>query len=279
VNRSSVAYRTARVAVHAARDVGDRIEGLYRRRTGRLLTVSAGPYRLRIPEDMRWAFKGGVYYERALAHWLERLMSKAEHKVFFDIGANYGYFTLLLAPHAEAVHAFEPVTATHTRLLATLAENAVPNATVHPLALSDHEGDAEIRLFTSSGNNSLFDVDVGADVRGAGTETVRLDTLDRQVYELGLPAPGLIKIDVEGAELHVLRGGSRVLREHRPPIAMEFYPRHFEKAGYTSADVAAELRDVGYELYEIPDRVGDELRPLEGVPVVPNIVALAAGGA
>ena len=231
---------------------------------------------MRVPRDMRWAFWGGAYYEHELAYWLERLMSDSRHPVFYDVGANYGYFSLLLAPLAESVHAFEPVTTTRATLERNLADARLQHVVVHDVALSDRGGWADIRLFSSSGNNSLFDVVVGKGVTQTGTQRVRLDTLDHQVYALGLPIPGLIKMDVEGGELQVLRGGSRLLHEHHPIIVLEFFEPHFHRAGYTSQDVIHELASAGYELWAIPeDPDRRELRRLDDdLSLVSCVVAI-----
>jgi FkbM family methyltransferase len=232
-------------------------EGMYRFERGwrrilrRPVVVQVGSYRMAVPGDMMWAFSGGVYYEREMTHWLPLLLREAPSTVFYDIGANYGYYSLLLAQAADSVHAFEPVSRTRAHLSTALARNQVGNAVVYPVALSDHVGSAQIRLFNSSGNNSLYDVDRAFTVRQTGTESVTLDTLDRYVYEVGLPPPGLIKMDVEGAELFVLRGGRRTLREHHPVLTAEFNEAHFEKAGYSRSDVVAELVDAGYAIMAI----------------------------
>lgn len=252
-----------------------RFERGWRRILRRPVVVRVGSYRLEVPGDMMWAFNGGVYYEQEMTRWLPVLLREAPSTVFYDIGANYGYYSLLLGPAADSVHAFEPVSRTRAHLSSALTRNQISNVTVYPVALSDHVGSAQIRLFSSSGNNSLYDVvDRGFTVRQTGTESVALDTLDRHVYELGLPPPGLIKMDVEGAELFVLRGGRRTLREHHPVLTAEFNETHFEKAGYSRSDVVAELVGAGYAIMAIP-RDGT-LRLLANGDDADNVLAVDA---
>jgi FkbM family methyltransferase len=252
-----------------------RFERGWRRVLRRPVVVQVGPYQMEVPGDMMWAFRGGAYYEREMTRWLPLFLREAPSAVFYDIGANYGYYSLLLAPVADSVHAFEPVSQTRAHLSSALATNQVKNVTVYPVALSDHVGSAQVRLFSSSGNNSLYDVvDRGVFIRQTGTESVMLDTLDRHVYERGLPAPGLIKMDVEGAELFVLQGGRRTLREHHPVLTAEFNETHFEKAGYSRSDVMAELVDAGYAIMAIPPH--GPLRLLADDEETDNVLAVGA---
>lgn len=259
---SSRRYRAVRSLLHSARALADLPERNYRRLTGRLATVQVGTSRMVVPEDMRWAFTGGVYYEHALARWLLRLVNISPGGTFYDVGANYGYYSLLLAPRVSHVHAFEPVTSTRTVLARNVASNGIPNVTIHDVGLSDSRGVAEIRLFSSSGNNSLFDVTPGERVRRLGSEVIALETLDSLVHDQGLPAPTLIKVDVEGAELFVIQGARRIIRDHLPTIVAEFHEPHFLKAGYRGDDLVTELTDAGYLVLGIPDpRHGDDLYP------------------
>ena len=256
-----------------ARESLDRIERGYRRVLHRPVVAQVGQYRIEVPGDMMWAFRHGFYYEQDMTRWLPLLLQEAASRVFYDVGANYGYYSLLLAPVADSVHAFEPVSRTRAHLESALARNQVGNVTVYPVALSDHVGSAEIRLYSSSGNNSLYDGDGGFFVRQIGTETVTLDTLDRQVYDLGMPPPGLIKMDVEGAELFVLRGAHRILREHHPILTVEFSETLFEKAGYSRSDLVAELADAGYAIMAMPS--SGPLRLLANGDDADNVVAVS----
>ncbi len=136
--------------------------------------------------------------------------------VVYDVGANWGYYPLLLAAEprfAGVLHAFEinPRTAgdlRHAVVRAGLSERVA----VHAFGLSDRDG--EVRL--SREKHSYLARVVGEGHRGAADRVGvrRLDSLD-------LPPPDLIKIDVEGHEAAVLRGAANVLARHRPLVVME----------------------------------------------------------
>ena len=119
-----------------------------------------------------------------------------------DIGANIGVMTRLFAARAGHVHAFEP----GPRALRLLRANALPNVTVHPVAVSDENGTVRLNEQESS-DTSFIDSD--------GVE-VRCVTVD----SLGLK-PDFIKIDVEGYEHKVIRGAAETLKSASPIVMFE----------------------------------------------------------
>lgn len=128
-----------------------------------------------------------------------------------DIGAAAGYYTLLAArlvgPRGRVI-AFEPNPTNLRYLRAHIERNRLPFVAVHPLALADHNGTARFGGGTGTGTDRLHD-------RGAIEVAVRrLDDL----AETEPLAPQHLKIDVEGAELAVLRGGEKLIRHYRPTI-------------------------------------------------------------
>src|SRR6266540_4425061 len=52
---------------------------------------------LEVPNDMAWAFPDGTYYEKNVIHWFERALTGLGHPVVYDIGANYGFYSLKAA--------------------------------------------------------------------------------------------------------------------------------------------------------------------------------------
>jgi FkbM family methyltransferase len=147
--------------------------------------------------------------------------------VFLDIGANIGWFTLLastiVGPKGH-IHAFEPRSETVHYLKKTIELNALgPVVTVHPYGLSDQTGEQTLAWEPQSYNpGHSFLVANGANGPWT-TETVALRRLD----ELNLPKVDMIKMDVEGAELLVLRGGEKTFNASRPIVLSELFPEQF----------------------------------------------------
>lgn len=136
--------------------------------------------------------------------------------VCVDIGANLGYFTLLMGDLAgpATVHAFEPNPAVAARLRKTLSINGYGAVKVHELALADHRGEAAFHVPDGEPKNGRL-VDAG---EFDDTALVAIERFD----SLGI-TPDFIKIDVEGAEEAAWRGMAGVLGQPRPlTIFLEF---------------------------------------------------------
>lgn len=136
---------------------------------------------------------------------------------FIDVGANVGYFTLAAAyarPDAD-VHAVEPIPDNADRLDAHLADSDITNVTVHRTAAGTGTGD----LFLDATADGAFAHEVAADHQGAirASQT----TLDLLWTSLGKPEVSVIKVDVEGAELEVLRGSTELLTRDKPVLLVE----------------------------------------------------------
>lgn len=237
--------------------------------------------RLWIPDDMAWAFAGGAYYERNVRHWLSRLLEAYPSPVFYDVGANYGYFAVLAARSARHVYAFEPVTRSLRVLRGNLRRNECRNVTVLPVGLSAEDTRATIHLYNSSGNNSLFrrQVPPTHPLTRIGSETIALARLDRLVESRDLLPPSVLKIDVEGAELPVLRGARGVLARHRPALVVEYAETTSRDAGYAATEILQELARHDYHIWGIAEDPGDlvlhpradwEAHPVANLVAVPS---------
>jgi FkbM family methyltransferase len=130
--------------------------------------------------------------------------------VVFDVGAHYGYYTLLssaLAGPKGKVFAFEPSPGNIPCLKKHLDINHCDNVQVIELALSDHEGSARFDNHAGSGTGHLS-LD--------GQIEVQITSLD--AMSARLPAPNVLKIDCEGAEVEVLKGGEKTICSAKPAI-------------------------------------------------------------
>lgn len=151
----------------------------------------------------------------------------------FDVGAHVGYHTMLMAKlvgSTGSVHAFEPLPHNLDRIKRHIERNDQQNIVrVHALALSDSGGTGTMRgtddLATSSGGYLLSARPPlsASYVNGYRNMVVEQRTLDQIVDQPNMPAPDLIKIDVEGAEVSVLRGAAETLRKWKPFLIIEFH--------------------------------------------------------
>jgi FkbM family methyltransferase len=196
-----------------------------------------------------------------------------EGMVCVDAGACHGFFSLLMARSVGSegrVYTFEPLPANFQRVQENLALNGLTNVTVSPTALSDSCGtacfqapDDRFGLFTDehhrrrTGNNPGSGFLTGA--AGQGTLEVRQETLDDFVRRNQVGRLDLLKIDVEGAELALLRG-ARCLADFRPVICIELNFGTSARSGYTVGDLYAALEGYGYRMYWFRDRVLRRIR-------------------
>ena len=149
--------------------------------------------------------------------------------VFFDVGANDGYFTLFaarrLGPTGQVI-AVEPSSRERVNLARNLEANGLTNVTVIPSALGAAPGTANLRLAKGihAGHNTLGNF-AHDGVQMDSFEEVKVDTLDAVVARRGLSRVDFIKVDVEGAEASVIDGAKDVLRRLRPTLLVEINER------------------------------------------------------
>lgn len=144
--------------------------------------------------------------------------------VFYDAGANVGLFTLAaarLVGERGKVFSFEPDAGVARRLRENASYNGFAWVSVLEVALSSHEGEV---LFARADASVSPDRGVGRIVETGKVHSaisVRATTLDD--FSRDHPIPDLLKCDVEGAEVEVLRGGEGLLRLHHPAIICELH--------------------------------------------------------
>lgn len=141
---------------------------------------------------------------------------------FIDVGANVGLYTISMAPLIGAggrVMAFEPLPANLERLKSNLAMNQFANIDVYGQALGDAEGTVDLKLSNDPCYHSVVEV---TENRATGRcETVPVGRLDTVWAAAGFPRVSAIKIDVEGAELMVLKGAEQLIRNCQPYLQLE----------------------------------------------------------
>ena len=210
-------------------------------------------------------------------NFLDRMLKPG--MVFVDVGANDGYYTLFAARRvgpAGRVVSVEPSSRERGHLEHNLGRNDLGNVTVVPSALGAAAGTADLHLAhgVHTGHNTLGSF-AHDDVVPASVERVPLETLDTVVARLGLPRIDVIKIDVEGGEANVIAGARSVLTEMRPLLMMEINDGALRAQGSSEASLLATLQgELGYEVLVFSERSGLAERPMDGVPLSANIIAV-----
>ncbi len=149
-----------------------------------------------------------------------RILASMATGTVLDIGANIGLTTLLHSRLANTVHAFEPSPSTFAFLKENVDRAGIPNAILHNVGLGEQPGNFEL-TFAPQNRSGAFVSDQTQASTGHTIEQIQIDTLDRRVDVHSIGKVDMIKIDVEGFELHVLRGGRNTLARDRPAVVLE----------------------------------------------------------
>jgi FkbM family methyltransferase len=208
-------------------------------------------------------------YELAVARAIKDYLK--EGQIFWDIGANVGWFSLFASKFVGVngrVFAFEPspevfdVLSTHAKIV----HGVTP---IH----CGVGGSDEVRTFSAHGkssSSSFIQEVTNINLRFLPSEPirnleVRLRKVDSLVKELG-SKPSVLKIDVEGFELEVLRGAGDLLAYSRPTLIVEVHPRQLVLSGGTEMQLFQLLRDRQYK-WKVIDRNPNSLYTIVAAPI------------
>jgi FkbM family methyltransferase len=215
------------------------------------LTLNDGT-RLHLPRKspMAWtaAFRGS-YDAEARELVIEHI---APGTLILDIGASIGLWTVPLGRRARTlgahVWAFEPHPNNHAWLHGNVRLNGLESVVdVHEIALGDAPGTVTMDKGEAGrpggGGNSAIAVD--HTTHGVRVPITTLDIISRPTRV------SVIKIDVEGYEIRVLRGAARLIEADRPVIFGEFHPAWFRERGEDVYAFLEDMRDLDYEILRI----------------------------
>jgi len=217
--------------------------------------------RARFSVSTQTFFKG----EHHVRTWLKERLKPGD--VFFDVGAHHGWvsmWTLPLVGREGKVYSFEPSPANLSILEWHRAHNNFPHWTIVPRAVSDADAQEQEFFLVDTGDSPMNSLTTGVpgtplmsgrDIRKTSVPTISLDTF---CSEVGL-RPNLVKVDVEGAELMVLRGAAKLLDESYPTIILAVHP-HWLPTGQSSGQIFELLTGYGYTVYDSERRLVDYLQ-------------------
>jgi len=218
-----------------------------------------GPLKMALREMTRvdimskWLTEYGYWeirHPRELAAMAERTVPP--NGTFIDIGANLGWYSLMFARMGYNVIAVEPMGVNRKAMLATLCLNPDIRDRVKllPVALVAPEDSSQVCVLYSTRNNRgngilKCSADKASapcnpdaeDKRGAACELVKVSTLDGLLKEQGVTAVDVVKMDIEGFECNVLRGGQSLFNKfHVKLLQAETKQKHVEECFFKEAD-------------------------------------------
>jgi FkbM family methyltransferase len=184
--------------------------------------------------------------EKSLIEWGRRFLTP--DGVFVDIGAHIGTYALSYASEVRETHAFEAQRDTFYRLCGGIALRGNDTVYAHNIALSDTNFEQrDLRVLTSDGGLSSI-CDLPTNQHPFRIEKVMLATLD----SYGLDDVCLVKIDVEGHELAVLKGAAETLERSKwPPLLVEVWTE--EWFAEQREALSQYLTEIGYLIQPAPE--------------------------
>jgi FkbM family methyltransferase len=238
-------------------------------------TFWGGQIRVLMPEPVSEQVLSCGLFEPSVTAYMLRVLRPGD--VFFDVGAHFGYFSLLgawITGEDGQVHSFEPMPATFR----ILGENTVTLKTVslNQLAVWSRNTNLNIKDFGPrlSAFNSVYHPRMrnrSSRIAAARMVKVQAVTLDHYCHETKV-APNFIKIDAESAEHEIIQGMHRILTNGRPVISIEV--GDFDLEGVpTSAELLTFIMGHGYLPFHFSD---EDIRPhrLRGHYSYDNILLL-----
>lgn len=218
-------------------------------RQGMERRVLLGPYRGLVFRITPLTRKGVFYhyYEPEVSRLLAAIVRP--DMVVFDIGGHIGIHALYCAKLLRGrgrVVALEPWPENYQQLLSNVGANArlAEHIEVLPYAIGAQEGTAAMTAGNTDGKHHLTRAGERSDL------SARITTVDRVREEHGAN-PALLLVDVEGAEMDVLNGATKTIRDVRPHVIVEHHSRKYPEH---PTELAAWLRERGYSVEAVGER-------------------------
>lgn len=191
----------------------------------------------------RFAYFVGCFYEIDITATVLRLLRRGD--CFIDVGANLGFLTLTasrIVGHSGNVFAFEPNSVLAGRLNHALLVNKIDNVIINEHALGDAEGEAVLKLSTHSGTATLRDI-------AASGQKVKVHLGDNCIKEPAEDRWVLVKLDVEGYELRVLKGFQSLIKRPKTGFIVEITDQWLKDLGSSADELFDLMLENGFKAY------------------------------
>ena len=168
----------------------------------------------------------------------------------FDIGANVGLFSLTASAvlkNSGQIYAFEPAEEVYSDFQKNIALNNFQNIQLIQTGVSEKSGEITFNICEDNAYNSINSKPMRKVIRKITIPTTTIDDFCKQekIHQIDI-----IKVDTEGAEYFILKGGKNILSKDNAPILFLEYNTQILKEVELS-DIRNLLKDFGYSLYEL----------------------------
>lgn len=190
-------------------------------------------------------------FEKEETDYLTSILSEGD--TFIDVGANIGLFSLIaskIVGNNGLVICFEPSPITFNRLVENVKLNNLKNIDLRNIGLSNVKDELTFYM-SDNGYDAWNSFAPSEDNKLENSIQVLVSTLDAELQNVEKSKIKLIKIDVEGWEKFVLKGGSEFFANYSPIVMVEFTEENTFNAGYAVHELYDIMKDLGYEWYTI----------------------------
>ncbi|EPF5869168.1 FkbM family methyltransferase [Morganella morganii] len=214
------------------------------------------------PDYISKILRGGALWRTKEINISQRLLEFTEAPVIYDIGANLGSWTIPVSNYFQhrngIVYAFEPQRQVYNQLCGNIFLNKLKNCYTFNSAIGDYDGEIDVPVFDPLTDSNMgavsLDKTVFSEQRAGSappTEKRKINTLDT----LNMPHASLLKIDAQGMEADVLRGGKKWIQASGYPyIIFSVWGDYMTSTIEKNKQVFSLLQDeMGYELLQIDD--------------------------
>jgi len=166
-------------------------------------------------------------------------------RVVYDIGAFEGLVTMLFAKRgASRIVCYEPNSRNRARLCENIKINSLQNVTFRDTALGEAPGALSMSWSPETPGGASVDPAISSAIlehQSGKSETIPVTTLDEDRERFNIPAPQIMKVDIEGFELQALLGARCTLRDHRPDLYLEMHGETMPEKQRKVAEIVAFL--------------------------------------
>lgn len=186
------------------------------------------------------------FVDEDLTNFLQKNVKK--NTVFFDIGANSGYFSLLVSSLSSKtfVHAFEPVHGVYRNLKKSIRLNGIKNIKANQVCVSNKSGKGVFYVDSHSDLSSIKKTGYQKEAKTISTEMITLNDycLKNKITKLHI-----IKIDTEGSEKDILFSSQKILKKFKPVLIIEFSNETAKAFSFHPNEIYDHLINNNYKIY------------------------------
>lgn len=188
-------------------------------------------------------------FEQDELHFVSEILTKGD--VFIDIGSNVGLFSLIASRcvgNEGKIIAIEPAPITYDRLLENIVINGITNIDSRNIGLSDEPGELNFYI-SDNGYDAWNSFAPSKDNKLQKQIKVQVSTINHELEKVEKHKIKLVKIDVEGWEKFVIKGGESFFKIYSPIVMVEFTDENTYNAGYSAHEIYEIMVQYGYEWY------------------------------